>query len=70
MKPVQKLAVRESDEENDASRSNHQYDIESDISVANLAGANNEKRDLLLLRCRDAIENLHEELQDERTMKH
>ena len=43
----------------------------TDLDSSNAIDQSNEEashtRDLLLLRCRDAIENLHEELQDERT---
>ncbi len=44
-----------------------QADSESDI---NRVDEPDSSRDQLLTRCRDAIESLHEELQDERKLKH
>lgn len=38
-------------------------------SDANLASSNQVTRDALLLKCRDAIENLHIEIEEERNQK-
>ena len=46
-------------------------DYNGDGSSDNLQGAKSlESRDMLLVRCRDAIETLHEEIQGERQAKH
>jgi len=44
-------------------------DLDSQIDN-NETGNKDLSRDKLLLRCRDAIESLHEELQEERMSKH
>ena len=60
------ILIEESHEGESTNRNKNNYLYDFELKI----GGNNEKRDFLLLRCRDAIENLQEELQDQQSLKH